>query len=119
MNCVFHVVGRGRRDRGGADDESFDLPGRPSAPATLFDFLNTKIPAGKEGKATFCGQLQETYYVVKPYLPGTNCCRLVKYSPSCPKRTYSRLRRNLSLGILRHVFDKLWCHFFCRERVQI
>ena len=49
---LMRVVGRGKRDRGapGEDEQGYDMPSRPSAPATLFDFLNTKIPEGKEGK---------------------------------------------------------------------
>ena len=49
---LMRVVGRGKRDREapGEDEQGYDMPSRPSAPATLFDFLNTKIPEGKEGK---------------------------------------------------------------------
>ncbi|KAK0052994.1 tudor domain-containing protein 3 [Biomphalaria pfeifferi] len=44
--------GDGRRGRGRDYDEDADVPinTRPSGPATLFDFLETKIPTKEEGK---------------------------------------------------------------------
>ena len=42
------ILGRGRR-RHDQDGEDYEGSSRPSAPASLFDFLKSKIPA-KEGK---------------------------------------------------------------------
>ena len=45
--CVLTFWVRGHRDHGVEEEEDERLM-RPSAPATLFDFLTTKIPAKKE-----------------------------------------------------------------------
>ena len=34
------------------EEDGEDMPSRPSAPATLFDFLTNKIPTSKEGGET-------------------------------------------------------------------
>ena len=53
MCCVY--TGRGRRGRGEEDEDGEDMHSRPSAPATLFDFLTNKIPSSKDGGKAWLG----------------------------------------------------------------
>ena len=43
-----------RKGKGREKDEEGSYDNKPSAPATLFDFLTDKIPAAKEGQTNKC-----------------------------------------------------------------
>lgn len=45
---------RGRRGKGREKEDEGTYDNKPSAPATLFDFLTDKIPAAKEGQIPKC-----------------------------------------------------------------